>query len=182
MRSLRTLLILVLLSVISACNRPQGAEAPDLSQEAQLAGFLDAGRVETELAAFLQEAFGLTSAKVTFEDEVINIYLEQPEALSDEQLMLLYLGSLDAAARFAPASERVALTIAVGGDPFISVASDTDQINDGDELEIDLAAGTVRDMTSGSQLTFGKIPEVMLRILDEGGLIPSIKKYGDFKI
>jgi 3-isopropylmalate/(R)-2-methylmalate dehydratase small subunit len=60
--------------------------------------------------------------------------------------------------------------------------SDTDKINDGDELEIDLGAGTMKDITNGSQLTFGKIPEVMLHILDEGGLIPYIKKYGDFKI
>ena len=59
---------------------------------------------------------------------------------------------------------------------------DTDKINDGDELEVDLSAGTVRDITNGSQLTFGRIPEVMLHILDEGGLIPYIKKYGDFKL
>ncbi len=59
---------------------------------------------------------------------------------------------------------------------------DTDKINDGDELEVDLAAGTVKDMTNGKQLTFGKIPEVMLDILDEGGLIPYIQKYGDFKL
>ena len=59
---------------------------------------------------------------------------------------------------------------------------DTALINDGDELEVDLAAGTVRDITNGNQLTFGKIPEVMLHILDEGGLIPYIQKYGDFKL
>jgi len=59
---------------------------------------------------------------------------------------------------------------------------DTDIISNGDELEIDLAAGTVRDVTNGNQFTFGKIPEVMLRILDEGGLIPYIQKYGDFKL
>ena len=59
---------------------------------------------------------------------------------------------------------------------------DTDKIADKDELEIDLAAGIVRDMTNGSQLTFNKIPTAMLRILDEGGLIPYIKKYGDFKL
>lgn len=59
---------------------------------------------------------------------------------------------------------------------------DTDIISDGDELEVDLAAGTVRDVTNGNQFTFGKIPEVMLRILDEGGLIPYIQKYGDFKL
>ncbi len=59
---------------------------------------------------------------------------------------------------------------------------DTDGINDGDELEVDLSAGTVKDVTSGQKLTFGRIPEVMLRILDEGGLIPYIKKHGDFKL
>jgi 3-isopropylmalate/(R)-2-methylmalate dehydratase small subunit len=59
---------------------------------------------------------------------------------------------------------------------------DTDKINDGDKLEVDLAAGTVRDLTNGSELTFGKIPDVMLKILDEGGLIPYIKKYGDIKL
>ncbi len=59
---------------------------------------------------------------------------------------------------------------------------DTDKIDDGDELEVDLAAGTVKDTTNGNQLTFGEIPPVMLRILDEGGLIPYIQKHGDFKL
>jgi len=59
---------------------------------------------------------------------------------------------------------------------------DTDKINDGDELEVDLEAGTVKDITSGSQLTLGRIPQVMLNILDEGGLIPNIQKHGDFKL
>ena len=59
---------------------------------------------------------------------------------------------------------------------------DTTLIDDGDKLEVDLAAGTVKDATNGNQLTFNKIPEVMLRILDEGGLIPYIQKYGDFKV
>src|SRR4030042_1947165 len=58
----------------------------------------------------------------------------------------------------------------------------TDKINDGDELEVDLAAGTIRDITNGNQLTSGKIPDIMLKILDEGGLIPYIQKYGDFKL
>ncbi len=59
---------------------------------------------------------------------------------------------------------------------------DTDGIKDGDELEVDLSTGIVKDVTSGQKLTFGKIPQVMLRILDEGGLIPYIKKHGDFKL
>ena len=59
---------------------------------------------------------------------------------------------------------------------------DTDKINDGDELQIDLAAGTINDITNGAELTFGKIPDIMLAILDEGGLITYIQKHGDFKL
>jgi len=59
---------------------------------------------------------------------------------------------------------------------------DTDKIDDGDELEVDLADGTVKDLTNSNHLTFGRIPEAMLRILDEGGLVPYIKKYGGFKL
>jgi 3-isopropylmalate/(R)-2-methylmalate dehydratase small subunit len=59
---------------------------------------------------------------------------------------------------------------------------DTDKINDGDELEIDLKAGVVRDVTNGAQLSFSKLPEVMLHILDDGGLLPHIKKHGDFRL
>ena len=59
---------------------------------------------------------------------------------------------------------------------------DTDSIGDGDELDVDLARGTINDVTSGNQLTFARIPGVMLSILNEGGLIPYIRKYGDFKL
>lgn len=59
---------------------------------------------------------------------------------------------------------------------------DTSQIDEGDELEVDLESGTVRDLTNGKTLNFNKIPPVMLNILNEGGLLEYIKKYGDFKI
>jgi 3-isopropylmalate/(R)-2-methylmalate dehydratase small subunit len=59
---------------------------------------------------------------------------------------------------------------------------DTDSINDGDELEIQLDTGTIHDITTGETLTFNPIPEVMLNILNEGGLLPYIQKYGDFKM
>ena len=59
---------------------------------------------------------------------------------------------------------------------------DTNGINDGDKLEVDLKTGTIKDVTNGRRLSFGIIPEVMLRILDEGGLLPYIQKYGDFRV
>lgn len=57
---------------------------------------------------------------------------------------------------------------------------DTDKVNDGDELEVDLANSVVKNLTSGIELPVGKFPNVMLRILEEGGLIPYIKKHGSF--
>ena len=59
---------------------------------------------------------------------------------------------------------------------------DTDKIGAGDEMEVNLANGVVADLTKGIQLSFSKIPQVMLDILKEGGLIPYISKYGDFKL
>jgi 3-isopropylmalate/(R)-2-methylmalate dehydratase small subunit len=59
---------------------------------------------------------------------------------------------------------------------------DSDRIEDGDKLEVDLKRGKIKDVTNGAELTSGKFPEVMLKILDEGGLIPYIKKHKDFGI
>ena len=59
---------------------------------------------------------------------------------------------------------------------------DTDGINSGDELEVDLETGKIKDLTNGTELTFSKMPEIMLRILNEGGLVPYINKYKDFVI
>jgi 3-isopropylmalate/(R)-2-methylmalate dehydratase small subunit len=59
---------------------------------------------------------------------------------------------------------------------------ETDSINDGDKLKIDLKAGTIWDMTNGNRLRFSQIPEIMLHILDDGGLLPYIQKHGDFKL
>jgi 3-isopropylmalate/(R)-2-methylmalate dehydratase small subunit len=60
------------------------------------------------------------------------------------------------------------------------IICDTDKIDDGDEVEINLAQGIVTDLTNGNKLAFSKIPQVMLDILAEGGLIPYINKHGDF--
>jgi 3-isopropylmalate/(R)-2-methylmalate dehydratase small subunit len=57
---------------------------------------------------------------------------------------------------------------------------DTDKINDGDELKVDMKLGKIRDLTSGAELTFAGMPEIMIDILNEGGLLPYIKKHGDF--
>ena len=59
---------------------------------------------------------------------------------------------------------------------------DTDKIDAGDILGVNLSAGIITDLTKSIQFTFGKIPPVMLDILTEGGLILYINKHGDFKL
>jgi 3-isopropylmalate/(R)-2-methylmalate dehydratase small subunit len=59
---------------------------------------------------------------------------------------------------------------------------DTDMIKEGDVLEADFEAGLVRNITSGEKLSFSPIPAAMLAILNEGGLLPYLNKYGDFKL
>jgi 3-isopropylmalate/(R)-2-methylmalate dehydratase small subunit len=56
---------------------------------------------------------------------------------------------------------------------------DTGKISDGDELEVDLGRGTVHDLTNGAKLNFSPMPDIMLCILNEGGLVPYIHKHKD---
>ena len=63
-----------------------------------------------------------------------------------------------------------------------AIIVDTDRIDDGDELDVDLEAGVVRDTTKGVDLTFPALPAVMARILEEGGLVAYIKNHGDLVV
>jgi len=59
---------------------------------------------------------------------------------------------------------------------------DTSQIEEGDELEVDLEGGTVKDLTRGLELETKPLPKVMLDILSEGGLIDYVKKHGGLTV
>lgn len=60
------------------------------------------------------------------------------------------------------------------------IECDTDQIDEGDELEIDLQAGVLHNRTKGLDVKIAPLPQVMLQILSEGGLVEHFKKYGTF--
>ena len=60
------------------------------------------------------------------------------------------------------------------------IECDTDQINPGDELEVDLVGGVLHNRTSGKELEITPLPKVMLKILQEGGLAAHFQKYGTF--
>ncbi len=59
---------------------------------------------------------------------------------------------------------------------------DTSGIEDGDELEVDLEGGTVRDVTRGLELSSTPLPPVMLQILSEGGLVEYMKRHGKLSL
>ena len=69
--------------------------------------------------------------------------------------------------------------INVGLPPIIC---DTDKIDQGDTIEVDLKAGWVRDIDKKLELTFQPLPKVMENILNDGGLLAHIQKHGDFKL
>lgn len=62
------------------------------------------------------------------------------------------------------------------------VIVDTDLINDGDELEVDLSKGVIKKLTSGDEIKVKPLPETMIKILNEGGMVNFVNKYGDLEL
>ena len=81
------------------------------------------------------------------------------------------------AASFARIFYRNAINV---GLPVIQC--DTENIETGDELEIDLESGTLKNITRDFSLAFPPLPGVMRTILDDGGLVAHIQKHGDFML
>ena len=59
---------------------------------------------------------------------------------------------------------------------------DTDKIDEGDMLEIDLRKGVVRNLTKNLEISFSPLPEVMIKILSDGGLVDHIIKNKGFNL
>jgi 3-isopropylmalate/(R)-2-methylmalate dehydratase small subunit len=59
---------------------------------------------------------------------------------------------------------------------------DTDKINDGDILEIDLNEGIINNKNGNMKIKFNPLPEVMIKILSDGGLVSHIGKNKEFNL
>jgi 3-isopropylmalate/(R)-2-methylmalate dehydratase small subunit len=59
---------------------------------------------------------------------------------------------------------------------------ETDNIDEGDVLEIDLRKGTIKDATKEIEISFNPLPEVMIKILSDGGLTEHITKNRGFNL
>ena len=60
------------------------------------------------------------------------------------------------------------------------IECDTDKIDAGDELELDVQKGVLKDVTKNIEIEIMPLPDVMIKLLNDGGLIEHIKKNGDF--
>lgn len=58
------------------------------------------------------------------------------------------------------------------------VICDTSGFESGDQVEVDLAAGSVKNLTRNIELSIVPLPEVMQNILSAGGLLPYIQQHG----
>lgn len=64
----------------------------------------------------------------------------------------------------------------------LAIECDTDRIDAGDELELDIKAGVLKDLTKNIELKITPLPDVMIKLLDDGGLVEHLKKNGDFQL
>lgn len=55
-------------------------------------------------------------------------------------------------------------------------------IQDNAQLEVDFRQGLVTDHSAGKNYTATRLPEIMIRILTEGGLVNYLKKHGNYSI
>ncbi|MBO9369747.1 MAG: 3-isopropylmalate dehydratase small subunit [Chloroflexi bacterium] len=61
------------------------------------------------------------------------------------------------------------------------IICDTEGFETGDEIEVDVVEGRVRNLTRNFERTFRPLPPVMRAILASGGLIPHVLRYGGFR-
>ncbi|MDP3041383.1 MAG: 3-isopropylmalate dehydratase small subunit [Candidatus Omnitrophota bacterium] len=61
------------------------------------------------------------------------------------------------------------------------IETDTSKIDEGDQLQIDLDKGLVKNLTKGMDLEIKPLPKFMQDLLAEGGIINYYKKYGELK-
>jgi len=62
------------------------------------------------------------------------------------------------------------------GLPLLECEAAVDKTNDGDLLEVALATGSIRNLTSGEEFTAKPYPDFMAQLISAGGLIEYTKK------
>ncbi|MBC7218712.1 MAG: 3-isopropylmalate dehydratase small subunit [Hadesarchaea archaeon] len=67
------------------------------------------------------------------------------------------------------------------GLPVVECRELPDRTNQGDILEVDLRKGSILNLTTGEAFRAKPVPEFLLQMLEDGGLVEQYKKYGEFR-
>ncbi len=93
--------------------------------------------------------------------------------------LVIKLAGIDAvvARSFARIFYRNAINVGLA-----AIICDVDGIEQGDQLELRMQEGELLDHSNGTAKRFSPLSSIMRDILDEGGLVPYIKKYGELRV
>jgi 3-isopropylmalate/(R)-2-methylmalate dehydratase small subunit len=58
----------------------------------------------------------------------------------------------------------------------LELGDDIERIKEGNELEIDVAAGTIKNLTTGETIGFIPVAPFMMEMLSGGGLVEYVKR------
>ncbi len=64
----------------------------------------------------------------------------------------------------------------------ILIEADTEKISQNDILRVDVTSGKITNITKNEIIPVRPLPDFLLRIIQEGGIVNYLKKYRDFKI
>ena len=62
------------------------------------------------------------------------------------------------------------------GMPAIECPEAADAFETGDEVELDMSSGVLRNLSKGTEVHFHPIPPFMMQIIEDGGLVPHLKR------
>ena len=64
----------------------------------------------------------------------------------------------------------------------LAIECDTDKIDAQDELLVDIKKGIIKNLSKNIELAITPLPDVMIKLLNDGGLVEHLNKNGDFKL
>jgi len=64
----------------------------------------------------------------------------------------------------------------------LAIECDTDKIDADDLLELDIKKGILKNLTKNIELEITPLPDVMIKLMQDGGLVEHLNKNGDFKL
>ncbi len=127
----------------------------------------------------LEDADPTFASKVTYGDFVVagnNFGLGSSREHAPQIIKLAGVGAVIAKS-FARIFYRNAINIGL-----LAIECDTDKIDNNDILELDIKNGILKDITKNITIKITPLPDVMIKLLHDGGLVKHLNKNGDFKL